>query len=63
MKVRACLRCKQYIVIKEGYKASQALKLFDKDHAGHNMGILDYNEVKSQAAGYESKTNEYMDKV
>lgn len=63
MKVKACLRCKHYVVIKEGYKAQQAIKLFEKDHAGHNMAILDYNEVKNKAAGYESKTNEYMDKA
>ncbi|HME53097.1 MAG TPA: hypothetical protein VKM55_12825 [Candidatus Lokiarchaeia archaeon] len=64
MKVRACLRCKHYVLIKDGsYKNTQAIKIFDKDHIGHNMAILDYNEVKNKAAGYESKTNEYMDKA
>nr|MDO8112255.1 hypothetical protein [Candidatus Sigynarchaeota archaeon] len=63
IKVRACLRCKAYVVVKEGYKNQQAIKIFEKDHTGHNMGTLDYNEVKDKASGYESKTNFYMDKA
>jgi hypothetical protein len=63
MKVRACLKCKHYVVIKEGYKNTQAIKIFEKDHIGHNLAILDYNDVKDKAAGYESKTNQYMDKA
>jgi len=63
MKVRACLRCKHYVVIKEGYKNTVAIKSFEKDHVGHNLAILDYNDVKDKASGFESKTNQYMDKA
>lgn len=54
------MKCKKYVIIKEGYKAQQAVKLFERDHAGHFLGTVDYNEVRD---GYESHTNEYMDKV
>ena len=60
MKVRACLKDKQYVVVKEGYKNQQAIKLFEKDHMGHVMGTLDYTEVKN---GFESVTNQYMDRA
>ena len=63
MKVRACLRCKHFVLVKEGFKNQQAIKIFEKDHTGHNMGTLDYNEVKDKASGYESKTNIYTDKA
>ena len=60
MKVRACLKCKQYVIIKEGYKAQQAVKIFEKDHTGHVMSTVDYTEVKN---GFESVTNQYMDRA
>ncbi len=63
MKVRACIRCKQYVVIKEGYKNQLAIKIFEKDHTGHNLGTLDYNDVKDKGSGFESKTNEYTAKA
>ena len=58
------MKCKMYVVIKDGsYKNQTAIKNFDKDHAGHNLFIMDYNDVKDKASGFESKTNQYMDKV
>jgi hypothetical protein len=64
VKVRVCLKCKHFVVIKDGsFKNQQAVKLFERDHQGHNMGTLDYNEVSNKASGYESKTNIYQDKT
>ncbi|MHA1793867.1 MAG: hypothetical protein ACTSVI_14585 [Promethearchaeota archaeon] len=61
MKVRACLRCKEYVLIKDGsFKNQQAVKLFERDHNGHVLASIDYTEVKDS---YKSRTNEYMDKV
>ncbi len=64
VKVRACLKCKHFVVIKDGsFKNQQAVKLFEREHQGHNMGTLDYNEVKDKASGYESHTNAFQDRV
>jgi hypothetical protein len=60
MKVRACLRCHTYVLVKEGYQNQQAIKLFEKDHTGHVMGTVDYIEVRN---GFTSVTNEYMDRI
>ncbi|MHA1683685.1 MAG: hypothetical protein ACTSUE_22295 [Promethearchaeota archaeon] len=61
MKCRTCMKCKQYILIKDGsYKNQKAVEAFERDHHGHFLGTVDYNEVKDD---YQSKTNEYMDKL
>jgi hypothetical protein len=63
VKVRACLKCKHFVVIKEGFKNQQAIKLFEREHTGHNLATIDYNEVKDKASGYESHTNAFQDRV
>jgi hypothetical protein len=64
VKVRACLKCKHFVVLKEGsFNNQQAVKLFEREHQGHNMGTLDYNEVKDKASGYESHTNAFQDRI
>ncbi len=61
MKVRSCIKCKLYVVIKDGSVQNQkAVRNFEKDHIGHILATVDYNEVKDD---YTSQTNEYMDKA
>ncbi|MHA1697805.1 MAG: hypothetical protein ACTSWN_03080 [Promethearchaeota archaeon] len=61
MKVRACIQCKHYVIIKDGsFKNQQAISKFEKSHAGHVLITVDYTEVKDS---FQSKTNEFMDQV
>nr|MDO8118680.1 hypothetical protein [Candidatus Sigynarchaeota archaeon] len=61
MKVRSCIKCRVYVVLKEGSVQNQkAIRSFEKDHIGHILATVDYNEVKDE---YKSQTNEYMEKA
>ncbi|MFX0098567.1 MAG: hypothetical protein ACFFCS_03230 [Candidatus Hodarchaeota archaeon] len=60
-KVSACMKCREYVVIRDGvYKNQKARELFKRDHSGHLFGTLDYSEVKE---GFKTKTAEYESKV
>ncbi|MEX2682897.1 MAG: hypothetical protein Q6373_015010 [Candidatus Sigynarchaeota archaeon] len=57
---RACMTCKQYIILTEGdYNSVKAIRLFDATHRGHMVSTVTYSEVKN---GYTSKTDEFLEK-
>ncbi len=48
-RVRACVKCREYIIIHPNDPANQAhVKKFDLIHTGHTLVTLDINEVKKQ---------------
>ncbi|MHA1847521.1 MAG: hypothetical protein ACTSYS_15650 [Promethearchaeota archaeon] len=61
MNVRACMTCKQYVLIKDDdYLYQRANELFKGYHRGHMLGTLNYNEVKK---GFSSRTQEFLEKA
>ncbi|MGV9173498.1 MAG: hypothetical protein ACOC44_17035 [Promethearchaeia archaeon] len=49
MKVRACWKCWQYIVIHPNNASNQmSLKKFDKNHAEHGVLTMEIEEVKDR---------------
>ncbi|MBD3186852.1 hypothetical protein GF325_08510 [Candidatus Bathyarchaeota archaeon] len=58
--VRACMTCKQYVLIKDGdYRYQRAIQRFEGYHRGHMLGTLTFSEVKH---GFSSKTDEFLNK-
>ena len=57
VRVRACIKCRSYIVIHPGNPVNQVeIKKFEKKHLGHTVVTVDLNEVKGNYSS--SKINE-----
>ncbi|MFX1310897.1 MAG: hypothetical protein ACFFB6_12790 [Promethearchaeota archaeon] len=55
IRVRACIKCRTYIVIHPGNPVNLAeIKKFEKKHLGHTVVTVDLNEVKGS---YSSSKN------
>ncbi|MFX1427729.1 MAG: hypothetical protein ACFFBE_14845 [Promethearchaeota archaeon] len=51
LRARACIKCKQYIVIHPDNPINQVdIKKFERNHTGHTIVTLDLNEVKGAYA-------------
>ena len=59
--VRACMTCKQYVMLREDYKHQRAAEIFDMYHRGHMISTLDLDEVKDKK--YLTKTDEFLKKA
>ena len=47
LRVRACIKCRQYIVIHPDNPVNQVdIKKFERKHTGHTVMTSDINEVK-----------------
>lgn len=47
MRARACIKCKEYIVIHPDNPINQLdIKKFEKRHVGHTIMTVDLNEIK-----------------
>jgi hypothetical protein len=47
LRVRACIKCRQYIVIHPDNPINQVdIKKFERKHTGHTVMTSDLNEVK-----------------
>jgi len=47
LRVRACIKCRQYIVIHPDNPVNQVdIKKFERKHTGHTVMTSDLNEVK-----------------
>ena len=59
MRCRACIRCKQYVIVQLTNPINQELiKTFEKDHRGHNLVTLELDEVKDSYENVEAKKPE-----
>ena len=58
LRARACIKCKQYIVIHPANPINQVdIKKFEKDHTGHTVVTLDLNEIKGAYAPFASNSD------
>ena len=61
VRVRACIKCRSYIVIHPGNPVNQVeIKKFEKKHLGHTVVTVDLNEVKGS---YSSSKNNAAEKA
>ena len=59
VRVRACIRCKEYIVIHPSNHINQVeIKKFEKVHLSHTIMTVDLNEVKDAYSSYKNHANE-----
>ncbi|MEE9378117.1 MAG: hypothetical protein V3V33_08785 [Candidatus Lokiarchaeia archaeon] len=59
VRVRACIRCKEYIVIHPDNPINQVeIKKFEKVHLGHTVMTTDLNEVKGAYSSIKNHANE-----
>jgi hypothetical protein len=55
LRCRACIRCKEYIVIHAGNPINQVeIKKFEKAHLGHTVMTADLNEVKGAYSSFKN---------
>jgi len=53
IRVRACIKCKQFVYVKPSDPQNlNLIKVFDKFHATHTLVTLDYEEIKGQFVLY-----------
>ncbi len=58
MRARACLKCKEYVLIHPNNIASQKLiKDFELVHMGHNLMTVNLDEIKGQYKRYDLKND------
>ena len=59
MKVKCCLKCKEYVPIHtENPHSYEMIKSFDKKHRYHNTIIIPKTEMKGEYKIYEMKREE-----
>ncbi len=59
VRVRACIRCKEYIVIHPNNPINQVeIKKFEKIHLGHTIMTTDLNEIKGAYSSFKINANE-----
>ena len=59
VRVRACIKCKEYLVIHTGNAINQVeIKKFEKVHLSHTIMTVDLNEVKGAYSSFKNHTNE-----
>jgi len=59
IRARACIRCRQYIIIHpDNPENLNLINLFDRNHKGHNLVTLDLDEVKGSYKNIESVNSE-----
>ncbi len=47
VRARACIRCREYIIIRENDSSYQELeRIFEGNHRGHNLVTLDLDEIR-----------------
>ncbi|MFW9902108.1 MAG: hypothetical protein ACFFDY_12645 [Candidatus Thorarchaeota archaeon] len=55
LRCRACIRCKEYIVIHAGSPINQVeIKKFEKVHLGHTVVTAELNEVKDAYKSFKN---------
>lgn len=55
IRARACISCQEYIIISpDDPKNQELIKIFDQNHRGHPLVILDLNEVKDRYKIFKS---------
>ncbi len=53
MRARACIKCKEYLVIHPESPINQAeIKKFERKHASHTIMTVDFSEIKGIYAPY-----------
>jgi len=61
VRCRACIKCRTYLVIHPGNPVNQVeVKKFEKQHLGHTVVTVDFNEVKGN---YSSSKNHEAEDV
>lgn len=59
VRVRACIKCKEYIVIHAGNPINQVeIKKFEKVHLSHTIVTVDLNEVKGAYSSFKNHVNQ-----
>jgi hypothetical protein len=58
LRVRACIKCRQYIVIHPDNPINQAdIRKFERKHTGHTVMTSDLNEVKGVYSVFSNNGN------
>lgn len=50
-KIRVCLKCRKFIIIRETYEGKEKLKEFEKIHKAHTLITTDYSEKDNLECG------------
>lgn len=59
MRARACIKCREYIVIHTGNPVNQLeIKKFDKKHLSHTIMTVDLNEIKGIYTSFKNHAAE-----
>lgn len=48
MRARACIRCREYILLHPEVPNQMLERVFEKNHRGHNLVTLELDEVKDK---------------
>ena len=59
IRVRACMKCREYGIIQPENPANQeVIKVFEGKHRGHTVVTLDFNEVKGTFKNFQKEEAE-----
>jgi len=59
IRVRACIKCKQYVPIHPGNRKNKKLvNKFEDNHQGHSVVTLELEEIKEEYANAAAKPEE-----
>ncbi|MBD3349871.1 MAG: hypothetical protein GF364_00115 [Candidatus Lokiarchaeota archaeon] len=51
LKIRVCLKCKTYIIIREDYESKKKQEMFESHHREHTLITADYNDINNLECG------------
>ncbi|MFX0104957.1 MAG: hypothetical protein ACFE75_05660 [Candidatus Hodarchaeota archaeon] len=55
MRARACIKCREYIVIHPSNAVNQVeIKKFEKKHLSHTIMTVDFNEIKGIYSSFKN---------
>jgi hypothetical protein len=55
MRARACIKCKEYVVIHPNNPLNQSqLNLFEKSHRQHTLVTVNYDEIKDSYKAFRN---------
>ncbi len=59
MRARACIKCREYVVIHPGNPVNQVeIKKFEKKHLNHTIMTVDLSEIKGIYSTYKNHGTE-----
>jgi len=59
MRARACIKCREYVVIHPGNPVNQLeIKKFEKKHLSHTIMTVDFSEIKGIYSSFKNNGTE-----